>query len=164
MFSLINFFYLPGITKTLLNYIKIYKSPLKFWLGPRLLVIVSKPQDIHDVLTSQNSLDKDEFYRIFNDAAKTETEMASLLISPTPIWKVNRKMLNPCFSASILNSFLPMFNEESNRMVGVLEEKLNKGSFDVFMYGAACSLDMICSKFLSEIVKGDLKLCVKDCG
>lgn len=126
---------------------KIYRSPFKFWLGPRLIIVVNKPDDLHDVLTSQNCLDKDEFYRIFNDIAKTDTEMTSLIISPAAAWKPNRKMLNPCFSASIMKSFLPIFNEESNRMVGVLKENLDKGAFDMFKYGAACSLDMICSEY-----------------
>lgn len=108
---------------------------------------MNKPDDLHDVLTSHNCLDKDEFYRIFNDIAKTDTEMTSLIISPAAAWKPNRKMLNPCFSASIMKSFLPIFNEESNRMVGVLKGNLDKGAFDMFKYGAACSLDMICSEY-----------------
>lgn len=134
------------ITSTVLHYCQIYKSPVKFWLGPRLLVFVCDPQDMQEVLNSQNCLDKDDFYKVLSSIASSELDMTSLITSKAKIWKPNRKMLNPCFNFNIIKSFLPIFNEESKTMIKVLEKNVGKGSFDMFRYGAACSLDMICSK------------------
>lgn len=138
------------ITSTVFNYCNTYISPVKFWLGPRLLVIVSEPEDLHEVLNSQNCLDKDEFYKVLSSMASSENDldMTSLITSKSKIWKHNRKMLNPCFNFNIIKSFLPIFNEESKTMIEVLKKNVGKGSFDIFRYGAACSLDMICSEFV----------------
>lgn len=138
------------ITSTVLSYCNTYISPVKFWLGPRLLLLVSEPEDLQEVLNSQNCLDKDDFYKVLGSMSRSEEdkEMTSLITSKSIIWKHNRKMLNPCFNFNIIKSFLPIFNEESRTMIDVMKTNLGKGSFDMFRYGAACSLDMICSKFL----------------
>lgn len=73
--------------------------------------------------------------------------MTSLITSPEPVWRPNRKLLSPSFNSNIIKSFLPLYNEESKRMVGVLEKHLDKGAFDMYRYSAACTLDMICSKY-----------------
>lgn len=136
------------ITSTILNYCKTYISPVRFWLGPRLIIIVSEPEDLDEVLNSQNCLDKDDFYKVLASMANSndDQDLSSLITSKSKIWKHNRKMLNPCFNFNIIKSFLPIFNEESKTMIEVLKKNVGKGSFDIFRYGAACSLDMICSK------------------
>lgn len=136
------------ITSTVLDYCNTYITPVKFWLGPRLLLFVTEPDDLQEVLNSQNCLDKDDFYKVLASMVTSEEdrEITSLITSKSKIWKQNRKMLNPCFNFNIIKSFFPIFNEESRTMIDVLKSKVGKGSFDMFRYGAACSLDMICSK------------------
>lgn len=138
---------LSGFTTSVLGFCKQYKSPVRFWLGTNLILFTSGPEDLQDILTSQNCLDKDDFYKVINNISNIKNNMTSLITSPATVWRPNRKLLNPSFNSNIIKSFLPIFNEESKRMVGLLEKHLNKGAFDMYRYSAGCTLDIICSKY-----------------
>lgn len=70
-----------------------------------------------------------------------------LSIFTANIWKNHRKLLNPCFAPSIIQSFLPIFREKSQVLVNCLK-KCSKTSelFDIFPFLSACTLDSICGK------------------
>lgn len=65
-----------------------------------------------------------------------------------PAWKEHRRFLNPCFSLRILQSFMPIFNKEVKTMVERLKLQAEKGgTFDMYEYMDACTLDMVCRKY-----------------
>lgn len=127
--------------------VAIYKSPIKFWFGPKLAVLCTEPEQIQEVLNSPNCLDKDCSYEMMNHLGNGYPNMSSLITSPEKVWRPMRKMLNSCFNSHTLKSFVPIYNEESKRLVQILQINLGKKSFDIARFASACSLDMICSKF-----------------
>jgi hypothetical protein len=57
-------------------------------------------------------------------------------------------MLTPTFHFRILDDFLEVFNEQSGRMVEILEKEFGDGKvFDIFPYVTRCALDIICGTF-----------------
>ena len=56
--------------------------------------------------------------------------------------------MNPCFSLRVLQSFMPIFNKEVKTMVERLKLQASKGgTFDMYEYMDACTLDMVCREY-----------------
>jgi cytochrome P450 len=54
-------------------------------------------------------------------------------------------MLTPAFHFKILEQFVDIFNEQSNILIGILEEEHSDTKyFDVAPYIARCTLEVIC--------------------
>uniref|UniRef100_A0A336LXN1 CSON004594 protein n=1 Tax=Culicoides sonorensis TaxID=179676 RepID=A0A336LXN1_CULSO len=117
-----------------------YKTPVRIWIGSMLLIYVTKPADVQKVLTSNNCLDKMYIYKLFGWES-------GVLSTSANIWKHHRKLLNPCFSPSILQSFLPIFQEKACVLVNCLK-KVSQKEFDIFPFLSACTLDSICATIL----------------
>lgn len=64
------------------------------------------------------------------------------------IWRPQRKMLNSTFNVRILNSFIPIFNEKTAIMIENLKANIGGEAFDISKYMFACTLDMVCGKYL----------------
>ncbi|XP_035217741.1 cytochrome P450 4V2-like [Stegodyphus dumicola] len=71
-----------------------------------------------------------------------------LLTSYGPKWKSRRRLLTPSFHFEILKDFLPVFNEQSQILVKILEKETKKPWTDVTMPMTLCSLDIICETTL----------------
>uniref|UniRef100_A0A1B0F058 Uncharacterized protein n=1 Tax=Phlebotomus papatasi TaxID=29031 RepID=A0A1B0F058_PHLPP len=117
-----------------------YSSFHHFWLGPRLYLLVSDPKLIQTILFSQEALNRDDVY----DFVSLLGDGGGLLTLKGQEWKNHRKNLNPCFSLKILQSYMPIFNEQAGIMMKNMSAKLNKGSFNFYEFMDACTLDMIC--------------------
>lgn len=61
-------------------------------------------------------------------------------------WRHNRKLISPAFNLRMLNSFVPIFAEQSLILCKKLETMVDKGIFDAQPYLALCLLDMVCGK------------------
>lgn len=46
---------------------EMFDTPCRFWLGPMLVIVLGKPEDIQTVLLSQKCLDKPYVYRFMDD-------------------------------------------------------------------------------------------------
>lgn len=164
-----------------------WPTPLRFWLGPKYFVLVTKPEDVQVVLTSQHCLNRDDVYDFTRTyagdgliALKSRRPFQALPLSRVftfnyhvvdkwardnnvvlpllhvcvlccfvadPAWKEHRRFLNPCFSLRILQSFMPIFNQEVKTMCERLKVQAQKGgTFDMYEYMDACTLDMVCRK------------------
>lgn len=58
-------------------------------------------------------------------------------------WRQHRKLLDPSFSASVLKSFLPIFNDKARICMEILAEKANGTEFDMYEALTPLSLDTI---------------------
>uniref|UniRef100_A0A1L8E439 Putative cytochrome n=1 Tax=Nyssomyia neivai TaxID=330878 RepID=A0A1L8E439_9DIPT len=123
---------------------KKYSSFHHFWLGPRLYLLVCDPKLIQTILFSQEALNRDDVY----DFVSLLGDGGGLLTLKGQEWKTHRKNLNPCFSLKILQSYMPIFNEQAGIMMKNMSAKLNKGSFNFYEFMDACTLDMICQTTL----------------
>lgn len=61
-------------------------------------------------------------------------------------WQRRRKLLTPTFHFKILEDFIHVFNEQSQVLIGKLNEKISKtgNELDVFPFITLCALDIIC--------------------
>lgn len=108
--------------KVLTNFFNEVKSiPFYFWLGPMLIIGVSKPEDIRIILTSDDCLNKPHVYKFFHCKS-------SLIATDKEIWKPHRRLLNAAFKPKVLQSFVPILNENSRILIKKLEPYLNKSA------------------------------------
>lgn len=121
-----------------------YGSMVRFWLGPRLYILLKDPKRIQSVLLSQECLNRDDVYEFINLLG----DGGGLMTMKGDTWKAHRKFLNPCFSLKILQSYMPIFNEQSAIMMENLEQKVDQGSFNFYESMDACTLDMICRELI----------------
>lgn len=54
--------------------------------------------------------------------------------------------MNPMFSLKRLQSFLPILNDKSKKILKDLENEIGKPDFDVMHYTSTCTLSAVCSK------------------
>ncbi|OWR45821.1 cytochrome P450 4C1 like protein, partial [Danaus plexippus plexippus] len=96
--------------------------------------------DPEDCLTVSNAcLHKDRVY----DFAKNWIGNG-LITASLPIWKIHRKVLDPLFSARLLNNFMEVFNNLSRVLIKNLEVEVEKGPFDPYVYSRRHTLEIIC--------------------
>ncbi|XP_044575508.1 cytochrome P450 4C1-like [Cotesia glomerata] len=114
-------------------------SPIRFWLGPKLCIILFDPEQIKIVLRSQKTIEKDDLYKFFHPFLGT-----GLITAPENKWKVHRRLIMPTFNPKIIESFIDTMNKQSKILVKVLESEINGHEFSVFPYVSRCTLDIIC--------------------
>lgn len=57
--------------------------------------------------------------------------------------------MNPTFNHKILSSFVPIFNQKVEVLAMNLDGKINTSEmFDISPYLFACTLDMVCGKYI----------------
>jgi cytochrome P450 len=119
-----------------------YSTPFKFWLGPKLFVIFDDPKDIQILLHSPNAHCKGETYNLISLMLQSEAE--SIITSTGERWKHHRKLLNPCFAANILESYIPVFNRGAKTLTEIVGKEVNgEQTFNIEQLIRACTFDMI---------------------
>lgn len=88
------------------------RIPVRFWLGSRLYIGISHPDDVKAIFTSDASIDKPDQYVVLGCKH-------SLGVADADEWKFARKALNPTFSNAMLIRLLPQFNANS---IGLCEQ------------------------------------------
>nr|XP_018900251.1 PREDICTED: cytochrome P450 4C1-like isoform X2 [Bemisia tabaci] len=117
-----------------------YGSPFKFWLGSKLLVFITKPEDIQIILNSSKTLDKDEVYKFSEAAVGT-----GLVTAPLEKWKKTRKILTPSFSPKNITRFVPVMNERARIMIQKMQHHCGSGvEKDFYPYFFTASFDTLC--------------------
>lgn len=113
---------------------------MKLWIGPRLLVFLTEPEDIELILNSQEHIEKSVEYKFFKPWLGE-----GLLISSGQKWRNHRKLIAPTFHLNVLKSFIELFNTNSKNTV----EKMGKENgkiFDCHDYLSEATVDMLLGK------------------
>ncbi|RZC32482.1 p450 domain containing protein, partial [Asbolus verrucosus] len=121
---------------------KKYGSIMKIWFGPRLHLIITKPEVVEFFLNSNVHLSKSNGYDLFKPWLGD-----GLLVSTGSKWKTRRKMITPTFHFKILETFLETsFNKQVNVLIDVLLKEASKSDKSIEMHSIInlCSLDIIC--------------------
>ncbi|XP_061386473.1 probable cytochrome P450 313a4 [Musca vetustissima] len=93
-------------------------GPLMYtWLVTYPVLVVTEPDIIRDILTSPYCTNKGVLYKPINKGVGI-----GLFSSEDPEWSVHRKYLNPAFGHKILLSFMPIFNQEVNKVLKLFKE------------------------------------------
>jgi cytochrome P450 len=118
-----------------------YAGICKLWVNTSVLVLINDPDLVRDCLMSNIFLEKPFFYKFFRTPF-------GLLNSDYHYWRENRKLVNPTFNSKILTSFMPIFIEKSEQMIGKLAKRAEGGDeFNIFPYISNCTLKTVFGKF-----------------
>ncbi|XP_055321750.1 cytochrome P450 4c3-like [Sitodiplosis mosellana] len=126
--------------RELVQFINREGTPFKGYIGPKLSIVVDKPDDIKAVLT--HCLDKPFVYEFFPSKLGLLTERSS------EIWKPSRRLLNPTFNLKTLQSFIPIFNEKTKDFIDEVGKEVGNGAFDILPYASACTFHEIWSTLM----------------
>ncbi|GFT66199.1 cytochrome P450 4C1 [Trichonephila clavipes] len=83
-------------------------------------------------------------FRILSVVIVNPIECHPILFSTGKKWRRRRKLLTPAFHFSILDEFIPVFQEQSNVLVSKLQSLVHEPWVDVVPLMTACTLDIIC--------------------
>ncbi|RZF47065.1 hypothetical protein LSTR_LSTR011802 [Laodelphax striatellus] len=116
-----------------------YKNLLRMWIGPRLLVFLTNPNDVEVLLSSSQHINKGQDYDFFRPWLGN-----GLLISGGDTWRRHRKLIAPTFHLNILKSFIDLFNANSRMLVTRLKkESATAREFDVHDYMSECTVETL---------------------
>ncbi|CAO1411007.1 unnamed protein product [Diamesa serratosioi] len=128
-----------------------HKRLVKLWLGPAIMwILVNDTKCIQKILLSPNCLEKPFFYKFLR--------LDNGLISAKyDVWKIHRKSLNYSFNLKILQTFIPIFIENSQKLIDDLMVNVaKKKEFDMLSYTTKCALNMICGTSFGLDIKNTL--------
>ncbi|CAO1300403.1 unnamed protein product [Diamesa hyperborea] len=122
-----------------------YPEILKVWFGPKMLLLIHKPELIQKVLMSSSCLEKWNFF--YGLMERDYGLIAAKFIT----WRDHRKFFNYSFNLKVLRSFIPTFLEHSDWMCKDLVEETQ--DFDFLPYCKKISFDILCSTSLGTDMK-----------
>ncbi|XP_019550968.3 cytochrome P450 4c21-like [Aedes albopictus] len=105
------------------------------WAGPKMLLITSHPDIVHQILSSPDCLERPFLYRF---AGFTQ----GIFTAKLPVWKDNRKRLNSTFNQRIVHGFVPYFVKCCEKMTESLLACADEETVNIQKYTAVCALEM----------------------
>lgn len=128
---------------------KQYGNLYKLWMGPRLHLMVTKPESVEFFLNSTVHLSKSSGYDLFKPWLGD-----GLLVSTGSKWRSRRKMITPTFHFKILEQFMDVFNNQLNILSDILTKEVETNGNIVELHSPInlCSLDIICGKGNYKII------------
>ncbi|XP_076278079.1 cytochrome P450 4g15 [Lasioglossum baleicum] len=114
-----------------------FKSVVRLWFGPKLVVFLTDPRDVEVILSSHVYIDKSAEYRFFKPWLGN-----GLLISTGPKWRAHRKLIAPTFHLNVLKSFIDLFNANSRAVVEKMRQEGGK-EFDCHNYMSELTVEIL---------------------
>ncbi|XP_039745735.1 cytochrome P450 4g15-like [Pararge aegeria] len=125
------------LVRVAVEYSNYYGNVVRAWLGSKLLIFLTDPNDVEVILNSQVHIDKATEYKFFEPWLGE-----GLLISSGEKWRSHRKMIAPTFHINILKSFVNVFNQNSKNVVDKMKGEVGK-VFDVHDYMSGVTVDIL---------------------
>ncbi|CAG5035852.1 unnamed protein product [Parnassius apollo] len=110
---------------------------MRGWLGHILYFLVVDPLDLEMVL--KTCLEKDDLHRFMRKIIGYGG-----IFAPVAIWRKRRKTLIPAFSPKIVESFVEVFSEQSEKLALQLKEVEGCGQVSVWRFLSTYTLDAVC--------------------
>lgn len=107
------------------------------WMGPMLFMYTNHPISYSVIFNTDKALKKAYVYGFLRNRL-------GLFTSAPHIYKRHRRALNPTLGPKMVNTFLPIFNEKSMKMVNLLKQQVGN-RIDAHRYMFRTSLDGIFS-------------------
>ncbi|GFT66232.1 cytochrome P450 4V2 [Trichonephila clavipes] len=129
------------ILETAIGYCRVvFKERINcIYILSKPFILFHKPETVEVVLNSTKMIDKSKEYNLLSAWLGT-----GLFLSSGTKWRNRRKLLTPAFHFSILDEFIPVFQEQSNVLVSKLQSLVREPWVDVVQLMTACTLDIIC--------------------
>lgn len=126
---------------------------IRILLGPKIIIVMSDPDDIESFIVDGKATEKSEDYEY------TKAWIGEGLVTSTgQKWFSRRKIITPAFHFGILQSFVNTFDCNGNIFVDKLR---NYESVDIFQLVVLYALDNICGKIRNIRDKPKLTHCVE---
>nr|QLI62189.1 cytochrome P450 40 [Streltzoviella insularis] len=110
---------------------------LKGWLNHILYFLGLNPLDVEMVL--KVCLEKDDLHRFIRKIIGYGG-----IFAPVTIWRRRRKILVPVFSPKIVENFVEVFSEQSEKLAKRLTESADNGKFSIWPFLSTYTLDSVC--------------------
>lgn len=108
---------------------KDYASPVRFWAGTELVLIVHDRTDIETIFKSSSCMKRLYNYDYIRDAISDKSD--GLFTSHGSTWKSHRRFVSQAFGLHMIYSHLPIFNEHMLELVRSLGEEAGRPEFDI---------------------------------
>ncbi|CAG9768804.1 unnamed protein product, partial [Ceutorhynchus assimilis] len=119
-------------------------KPIRFWLGPILIIILMNPDHVEKILSSSKFAQKHDIYEFI------KIYLGEGLISGSgPTHKPHRRIIQPMFNLNFVNESSVFVQKHVDLCMKKLEAFVNKGTFDFHEVIHKCMIDMI-----KEIILG----------
>ncbi len=128
---------LKAIFKRAMELGVIYGDICRGFLGSKLIVFLTHPDDVEVILNSNTHLDKSVDYNFFKPWLGD-----GLLISSGEKWRSHRKLIAPAFHQNVLKTFVDTFNENSLKTVDRLRKTLGD-EIDIHDYMSETTVDIL---------------------
>ncbi|KAF2882662.1 hypothetical protein ILUMI_23526, partial [Ignelater luminosus] len=125
------------VFKWVFSHSKTFDKVIKLWIGPKLMVFLTDPNDVEIILSSHVHIDKSSEYRLFEPWLGND-----LLISSGQKWRAHRKLIAPTFHLNVLKSFIDLFNVNSKATVEKIRKEQGK-TFDCHDYMSEATVEML---------------------
>uniref|UniRef100_UPI003B63BAC5 cytochrome P450 4C1-like n=1 Tax=Odontomachus brunneus TaxID=486640 RepID=UPI003B63BAC5 len=112
---------------------------LKLWLFSIPVISIRHPDDLEAILNNTKHIEKGQFYELLHAWLNT-----GLLTSKGAKWHSRRKILTPTFHFNILQQFIHILLEESERMTHKLKNIGGTVEIDVIPFVSEHTLNAIC--------------------
>ncbi|KAL0840547.1 hypothetical protein ABMA28_015765 [Loxostege sticticalis] len=110
---------------------------IRAWLNHILYFLVVDPVDLEVVLKS--CLEKDDLHRFIRKIIGYGG-----IFAPVAIWRRRRKILVPAFSPKIVENFVQVFSEQSEKLAKRLTTHTDQGNFSIWPFVSTYTLDSVC--------------------
>nr|UZE89828.1 cytochrome P450 CYP4415A1 [Chrysoperla zastrowi sillemi] len=129
------------------------KSAFKFWVGNKVFIILTKPEDLRILYNSQYAMEKEHtLYQMFSEWLGND----SLLIAPVEKWKAHRRILAMTFSQRVLDNFVQIFSKNSVNLSNELQSYAdNKEIFNVYNVINKYTVKSICGTLMGVEIKDE---------
>ncbi|KAJ0180012.1 hypothetical protein K1T71_004603 [Dendrolimus kikuchii] len=109
---------------------------VKGWGFNLLYFLVTDPADVEVIL--KTCLEKDDVYRILRKFMQN-----GIVFAPVSIWRRRRKILVPAFSPKIIENFVEVFSEQSEKLAQELIQHAGKENM-MWPFISSYTLDAVC--------------------
>jgi cytochrome P450 len=123
-----------------------YGTIVRIWLGPRLTIIVSSPEDARMVLNNPKVVDRDHLVCAFLDSLID----SSLLTAKGDVVRARRKLMMPAFHIKNLTEYLDVFTRKGEELCEQLDKMADGRNVDIKDQLAICLLDALYETFFGE--------------
>lgn len=110
---------------------------MRGWLSHILYFILVNPQDVEVILKS--CLEKDDLHRFIKRIIGNGG-----IFAPVSIWRRRRKIMVPAFSPKIVESFVDVFSEQSEKLQKLMGAHDAGKDFSTWPYISSYTLDSVC--------------------
>nr|ALD15911.1 cytochrome P450 [Dendroctonus armandi] len=111
-------------------------DPVRFWLGPSLIIMLSNPHHLEKILSSSKFAHKHDIY----DLLKVFTG-EGLITSSGSLHKEHRHLIQPMLTANFSQDSVAVMQKHAERCMDILEAKLDQDMFDIEDAIHQCMID-----------------------